>query len=204
VIGGSFVAPGALDPKNPCRACEPLIDTSDWSSLPAGTACLDGGVCIQSLCSISDAGCCDADLIGASLAGPNAVDCGTFLASWRDPPGYDGGFLPFYDCIQAAESAGEPFVLRTFYGCGDCQVGTVYVGTPAGQLLELFQEELFSLEPHNCPAAAPQTYLAGVAVTSCGAFSDTSDAGINPFGGPLACEGPGATIQLYCPLNPIP
>jgi hypothetical protein len=45
VIAAVLYAPDDLNALSPCQACKPFVSTSQWSELPAGSPCLDGGVC---------------------------------------------------------------------------------------------------------------------------------------------------------------
>lgn len=44
-ILGACYAPGATDPSNPCRHCDPALSPTSWSPKPAGTSCDDGQWC---------------------------------------------------------------------------------------------------------------------------------------------------------------
>lgn len=49
-LGGAFHAEDALDPGNPCQACQPLVSTSEWTALSDGTACDTGKACHSGVC----------------------------------------------------------------------------------------------------------------------------------------------------------
>ncbi len=53
-IAGSYVAPGGVDPQNPCLDCEPPTSTSSYSNMATGTSCATGKVCTAGACT---AGC---------------------------------------------------------------------------------------------------------------------------------------------------
>ncbi len=53
-IAGAVLAPAAIDPLNPCLACNPTADRTSWSALSDGTACGGDQLCVGGSC---QAGC---------------------------------------------------------------------------------------------------------------------------------------------------
>ena len=49
-IGGTVYAPGAFDPTDACKVCEPAMGTSAWSSAADGTSCGVGQYCSGGNC----------------------------------------------------------------------------------------------------------------------------------------------------------
>ena len=45
--GATDLAPGALEPGNPCRECNPQLNAGAWSVRAAGTSCDDGLYCTE-------------------------------------------------------------------------------------------------------------------------------------------------------------
>ncbi|MBT9554954.1 MAG: hypothetical protein IV100_02945 [Myxococcales bacterium] len=74
VIGGVCVASGTADPESACRACQPPLGTSTFTSRPTGTACTaDGLACTVDTC---QAGVC--------TASPNDASCDDSVACTVD------------------------------------------------------------------------------------------------------------------------
>ncbi|MET0341108.1 MAG: hypothetical protein ABW252_08895 [Polyangiales bacterium] len=72
LIGGACIAPGNVDPSNPCRACLPAASTTAYSNLPAGTGCVDALYCtVSEAC--NGAGAC----VGAARDCTDALSCTT-------------------------------------------------------------------------------------------------------------------------------
>ena len=72
-IGGACVAPGALDPTNGCRACQPLVSRTRYALREVGASCDDGLYCtVGDSCGAS--GDC---LAGEALVCDDGVECTT-------------------------------------------------------------------------------------------------------------------------------
>jgi hypothetical protein len=49
-IGGETYHVGVADPSHPCRMCQPVASTVDWTYLRDGSPCADGSFCLSGLC----------------------------------------------------------------------------------------------------------------------------------------------------------
>jgi cysteine-rich repeat protein len=50
LIGGQCYGPGATEPGNPCRVCDPDTLQTDWTTLPDDSPCEDGNLCTENHC----------------------------------------------------------------------------------------------------------------------------------------------------------
>lgn len=66
---------GQTEPGIPCNFCDPAQSTSEWSILPDGKACGDGGVCYDSQCCPKKANCAGLEC-GDDLCGGTCGTCG--------------------------------------------------------------------------------------------------------------------------------
>jgi hypothetical protein len=66
-IGGAVYASGAVDAAQTCQGCVPASSTTAWTTLPDGTGCAAGSVCIQAACK---AGC----FIAGQFVGPGDLE----------------------------------------------------------------------------------------------------------------------------------
>ncbi len=66
-INGAIVATGTADPAGGCRACQPAISTTAYTSIADGTPCASGEVCRTGVCT---AGC----FIAGAFVPPTAVN----------------------------------------------------------------------------------------------------------------------------------
>jgi hypothetical protein len=109
-IGGTTFAPGALDPGNGCRDCEPSQSATVWSDRPSGSACNDAGaVCTGGACVYG----CD---VGGALYGPGSGDPADVCQSCQ-PLVNATGFSPFTGLAPGGCDGGQTCL------SGSCQVG---------------------------------------------------------------------------------
>jgi hypothetical protein len=99
VINGACVLPGADDPSNACRSCNPLLSTTNYSNKGAGSPCADG-----LFCTTGDA--CDG--AGSCASTPRSCEDGISCthdacdeASDSCTSGVSGGCLILGACVLA-------------------------------------------------------------------------------------------------------
>jgi cysteine-rich repeat protein len=89
LISGACLFRGALNPENPCRACQPALSQTSWTALPDMSPCADPaglnpGVCCGGTCRTGGSCCTDADCPAACTGDAEACSdiddpavCGT-------------------------------------------------------------------------------------------------------------------------------
>lgn len=98
-IDGTCLAPGAIDPSSPCRACQPLFSRTEYTLREVGARCEDGLFCT------SDDAC---GPTGECIPGP-ARDCDDGLACTIDACDEEAdacASLPDPSCVDAGGDAG--------------------------------------------------------------------------------------------------
>jgi hypothetical protein len=128
-IGGAFYAMNAVNPTNPCQACEPAMRTKAWSDIADNTPCGNGQVCGQGECGT---GC----MIGGTLYGSGVANSmnacetcqpGTSTSAWTDfADGASCGSGKVCSTVSGVVTCGAGcYIGGIFYASGTANPGNV-------------------------------------------------------------------------------
>ena len=187
-IGGTYYAPNAVNPGDPCLSCQPSTSTSAWSNAGDGTACTMGGnVCIAGAC---QPGC----LIGGSVYAAGALEPGhpcqgcvptqstTTWTTLSDGSNCGSGEV----CVTGACQAGC-YISGNFYAPGPNPAGAGGNGDPACETCAPAQSTT-AWSPYNQGSACGNPYSSGATCSGtkcCGATG-------------TACSGSAGCCSFTC------
>jgi formylglycine-generating enzyme required for sulfatase activity len=128
-IGQTLYAAGTVNPEDPCQACTPASNLTDWSNLPDGLSCGSGGdeFCAKGMC---QKGC----VISGSVYAAGSVNSANTCQNCQPNSSQDEWTsLPAgTSCTLASDAGSAPGVCNGTLCIDDCYIGGAFY--PAGTL----------------------------------------------------------------------